>query len=56
VVDDDPVAIGELWFRQERDEPICQDRRDEEQGLARSPHVVLELYPVDCGFVHTRYA
>jgi hypothetical protein len=34
VVHDDPIAIGELSFGDERDEPVGQDGRDQEQGLA----------------------
>jgi len=53
VVHDDAIAVGELAFRQERHKAIRQDGRNEEQGLARSPHLVLQLQPVDFCFPHT---
>ena len=47
VVADQLVAIGQLRFCDERQEPIGEDGADEQHGFTRSDHLVLELDAID---------
>ena len=52
VVADQLVAIGQLRFCHERQEPVGEDGADEQDGLTRSDHLVLELDTIDLCDLH----
>jgi len=52
VVPDELVAVGERRFRQQRQEAVGDDGADEQHGFARSAHLVVQIYAVDCCALH----